>query len=470
MGHEISDARQQAINEELLKQVAKHEELWRQFALESAKPALIKQRAISGAELAEEILSFVEEGTWPNLDDCIPKGSILDAIDRYFFEFTDIPRELPFYCALHYLSTLMLQQGVHIMRPDGQVVYPDLWTVLLAASGAGKSMTQKAISNALGGPVRMFPDFSSTLKFMENLELNNQALYLRDEFAQLIKAIRSDPKMDGLRDLFLQAYNNDQLTYKTKATNITIDKPALSILGFTPIATITTAISADMLDDGFAQRFAFCFAEKDPSRRRIADYDFSGLGPGVKPLWDKITSTPFHERYHLDEVGRAVYQRAFELLAERSDEIGLREDFARRVLWRSYKYGLLYHVMAGKTDPYLHADDIAYGARLAAFNLRDSARLLGMFDRLTPPTRPAGSSGVISAADDDRSRDLKRAREVIKRLGSQGKIVDARALASYIKKGSENAKALLFELVNEPKLAAFIKAPPAPASKSELDQ
>lgn len=450
---------QEMINDVIRKQVANQESFWRRYAKESATKALIKERSVSGAALAEEILSFVHEGNWPSLDDCIPEGSILDAIDKYFLEFTDIPRELPFYSVLHYLSTLMLQQGVHIMRPDKQVIFPDLWTVLLAASGAGKSMTQKAISQALGGPIQMFPDFSSTLKLMQNLETHNRSLYLRDEFAQLIKAIRTDSKMDGVRDIFLQAYNNDQLTYRTKTTNITIDQPALSVLGFTPIATITTAISADMLDDGFAQRFAFCFAEKEPGRRRIADYDFGGLGPGVKPLWDKITSTPFHERYHLDEVGRAVYQKAFELLVERSEEIGLREDYARRVLWRSYKYGLLYHVLAGKTDPYLHADDIAFGARLAAFNLRDSARLLGMFDRLTPPTTPTGSNGVISAADDERSRDLKRAREVIERLGKQGKIVDARALASYIKKGSDNAKGLLLELSEDPALAAFIKVP-----------
>lgn len=462
---------QSVYNDVVVELVAPHEAMWRKHAFPTSRPKFIEARSRQGEELAEELLSFVHTKEWPTLEDCIPKGTILDAVDRYFVEFTDIPRELPFFTVLHYLSTLMLQQGVHILRPDQTIILPDPWTLLLASSGGGKSMTQNAISKALGGPVKRFPEFASAAKFMENLAAHNNSLYLRDEFAQLLRGVRVDPKMEGLRDYLLQAYNNEPLSRPIKGSTISVQQPAISILGFTATKTITTAITGDMLDDGFAQRFGYCFAEREPGRKRIADYDWSGLAAGVQPLWQKITQTPFHKVYHLDEVGRAVYQKAFELLADRADEIGMDESYTRRVLWRAYKYALLYHVLNGKTDADLHADDVAFGARLCAINIRDSARLLGMFGRLRPPT-PAVAPGAAFPASgapgsghaaaspppsqSDWEKDIEKARKLVMRLGPTGQIVNRRTVAAYVKKGAAHARSLLQELAQDTALSIYI--------------
>lgn len=459
---------QEFFDDAVVRLAAPHEAMWRKHAVPASRPKFIEERSRQGEKLAEDLLSFVHTKEWPSLDDCIPRGTILDAVDRYFVEFTDIPRELPFFTVLHYLSTLMLQQGVQIERPDKTIILPDLWTLLLASSGGGKSMTQNAISKALGGPIKRFPEFASAAKFMENLATDNRSLYLRDEFAQLLRGVRVDPKMEGLRDYLLQAYNNEPLSRPVKGSTITVDQPALSILGFTATKTITTAITGDMLDDGFAQRFGYCFAEREAGRQRVADYDWSGLAPAVQPLWQEITKAPFHKTYHLDQVGRSVYQRAFELLADRADELGMDESYTRRVLWRAYKYALLYHVLNGKTDPDLHADDVAFGARLCAINIRDSARLLGMFGRLRPALATdagpgsvvgnfaAAQAGGVAPQQADWDKDIETARKLVQRLGPAGKIVNRRVLSAYVKKGAPYASSLLQQLAQDTALSIYI--------------
>lgn len=94
--------------------IAPHEALWRKHAKATAKPDLIAEQTKNGIKLVEELLAALGQGAWPTLDECIPKGSILDVVDQFFYQKTDLARELPFYTVLHYVTSLMLQQGVYL--------------------------------------------------------------------------------------------------------------------------------------------------------------------------------------------------------------------------------------------------------------------------------------------------------------------------------------------------------------------
>lgn len=387
--------------------LAPNETFWRQHANAAAKRKFVEEQAKNAIEIAEKLLAMLGKGDWPTLDECIPKGSILEVVDKFFYSATDLPRELPFYNVIHYVGALLLQQGVQIQKSKTQILYPDFWTLILSDSGGGKTLTLDAIANSMGGTIKMFENADSYAKFFENLQANNKSFYLKDEFAKFIRAISKDPKMEGLQGCLLNVYSNAKISYSTKAGTETINKPALSILGLTQIANITTTITKSMIDDGFAQRFGYVFAEKD-GRRRVLNYIFDDLPEQVAPLWKELTSTPFHPVYYVDEVVNEAFEAGGNLIVDRADEKGMTEQFSRRIIFRSFKYALVYHVLNGKTDQYLHAEDMAQGLRLCARELRDTARLLDKFGALNPPllatklpnlaTLPAGAAGAPSAS------------------------------------------------------------------------
>jgi hypothetical protein len=457
--------------------LAPNETLWRKHAKTEAKPQFIKEQANNGIAMAERILAILGTGAWPSLDDCIPKGSILDVVDKFFYSKTDLARELPFYTVIHYVTSLMLQQGIYIQKSKTQVIYPDLWTAVLATSGGGKSMTLNAIANALGGTVKMFPHADSFPKFFENLQANNNSFYLKDEFAKFILAINKDPKMEGLQGCLLEVYSNAKVSYSTKAGTQTVEKPALSILGLSQIANIRGTITKSMIDDGFAQRFGYAFAEKD-DRKRVLDYDFDDLADQVAPLWNELTATPFHPVYYLDDVVSKTFSAGGNLIMDRGDSVGVSEQFSRRVVFRSFKYALAFHVLTGKKDQYLHAEDMAQGLRLCARELRDTARLLDMFGILSPPTSaptPVGLTGTlgtqapvtINKKNPVKGQPLtyeqcvEKCKKKILDFAAKGKMTTTSSLGAYVKVEVSVLSRILTELAQDPEFANHIVLPKA---------
>lgn len=460
------------------KALAPNESFWRKHAKASAKPQLLQESAVNGIAMAEHLLAVLGTGTWPTLDECIPAGSILDVVDKFFYEKTSLARELPFYTVIHYVSSLMLQEGVVIQKSEEQVIYPDLWTAVLATSAAGKSLTISAIKKALGGKVKMFPDAKSFPKFFENLKDHNKTFYLKDEFAKLIIAINKDPKMEGLQGCLLEVYSNSPISYSTKASTQTIETPALSILGLSQIANIKSTITKSMIEDGFAQRFGYAFAEKD-GRKRVVDIVLDGLTAKVAPLWAELTDTPFHPVYYVDEAVSNTFSTGGGIIMDHGDEVGVREEFSRRVIFRSFKYALVYHVLTGKKDQYLHAEDMANGLRLCARELRDTARLLGMFGILdfpeSAPTSPAEAAAVtraiqpvaINKKNPIRGQPLtyeqcvEKSKGKIRDFAAKGKKATTSSLGAYVKIEVSVLSKILTELAQDPTLAPHIVLPKA---------
>jgi len=358
--------------------IAPNEALWRAFAKPSTKANFIKAAIDPTRAMVKSMLSVVAGGKWPTLDACIPPGSILDDVDRMFYEGTDIPRELPFFTVLHYLSAMLLQQDVQI-EVAGRTTRPDFWTIALAPSGAGKTFTQNVIEEIFGKGVQQFPETASAAKFVECLRDNNHGLWLRDEFAQYLRAVETQSHMAQVKDFLLRTYDNTDIGHRTKDEDVIVEAPALTIFGTTPLATIKNYLTAESLVDGFAQRFAFVVAERD-DRRVKPIYQTKARLPAIQEKWAKNLDTQFHKVYHVDEVGIAAYEEAFYMIVDRSGSESIDEGFSRRIMWRSMKYALIYHVITGKTDDVLHAEDLTYAARLATLNLRDLRRLMDQYD------------------------------------------------------------------------------------------
>ena len=203
----------------------------------------------------------------------VPPGSLLEDIITQFHTKTNIPLERPFTTFLHYLGSWLLKEDVRVVvgssteLEEQKTVLMDFWTIVLAASGAGKTWTQKEIANGLGDVAPKIGGSVSAAAFIDELDKNPKALWIRDEFLHLLKQIEQpgNPMMD-VKDYLLRIHDNEKISRTTKKYDINIEEPALSILGFNVDATFINGMSAESLIDGFAQRFGYVFADKDPKR------------------------------------------------------------------------------------------------------------------------------------------------------------------------------------------------------------
>lgn len=408
--------------------LAPNEKLWRAFAKPSAQAKFVEAAIDPTRAMVKSMLSVVAGGKWPTLDECIPPGSILDDVDRMFYEGTDIPRELPFFTVMHYIAAMLLQKDVMI-DVEGRKARPDIWTIALAPSGAGKTFTQTVIEDIFGKDVRQFPEAASAAKFVECLRDNNHSLWLRDEFAQYLGSVQSQTHMAQVKDFLLRTYDNKDIGHRTKEEDVLVEGPALTIFGTTPFATIKNYLSGESLVDGFAQRFAFVVAERD-SRKIKPIYRTKSRLPEIQEKWAKNLAIQFHKVYRVDDVGIAAYEEAFYMIVDRSGSESIDESFSRRIMWRSLKYALVYHIITGKTDDVLHAEDLTYAARLAALNLRDLRKVLDQYDM---PAFNDISQKARSFIQRRAANGLKTSkRDLVAGVRGVGKATDAQEMLEYL--------------------------------------
>ena len=373
------------------KLVLPHEDFWRRHAHNLGFRAFIEDKRDSERKLLAEAFQLDLDPSCPTLDKCIPRGSILEAVDRYFWEYTDIPREVPFFYVLHYVLATLLQRGVEIHK-GGQVILPDLWTVVVADSGSGKTLSQKQLDKALSGGVKLFSDAKSSLQFLTNLREQRLALYIKDEFAQFLKAVTKDPAMLDVRDYLLRTYDNGNIEHTTTKSSVQVEKSAIGILGYTPTKTLKTHLTQEMLLDGFAQRYSYCVAERD-ERPIIGDYNFEELASRVSPLWTKIVGMPIHTVYKIGDDSIAMFNQVVNKIVTKARQDDIEDSFSRRLAFTTYKYGLAYHILSGKTSDVIDPDDMNQGAQLVALHLRDLRKILDMYE-----VNPVARSGSISTS------------------------------------------------------------------------
>lgn len=355
-----------------------HEDFWRKNSNHEGYRKFIKDKSDAERALLAKAFQLDLDPSCPTLDDCIPRGSILEAVDRYFWEYTDIPRELPFFYVMHFVLANLLQKGVQIHKGK-QVILPDLWTVVLAPSGAGKSLSQKELDKAMDAKINLFSEAKTSLQFLTNLRDQRLALYLRDEFAQFLKDVSKEPSMQNVRDYLLRTYDNGNIEHTTTTSSVKVKNSAISILGYTPTKTLKLHLTKEMILDGFAQRFSYCVAEKD-DRPIVGDYDFDQLADRISPLWKKISTIPTHPVYTVSKEARGAFNQVAQAIIGKAREDDVDDSFSRRLAFTTYKYGLAYHFLAGKTSSEIDSDDLIHAAQLVALHLRDLRKVLDFYE------------------------------------------------------------------------------------------
>lgn len=368
----------------------------------------------------------------------VPVGTPAERIIQAFERHTDIPLELPFHAFLFYLSGHLMKQGVRI-RFAGRERTPEIWTIVLAPSGCGKSFSAGMIGRA--SPIAAeFPECASGAKFLQAMAEHEAEgktmLWLQDEFAQKLKQIESvGSPMADTKDYLLRAYDGSRIERSTKtAGSIVVEKPCLGILGLNTDEGFFKTISPESLVDGFAQRFGYVLAVRDERRpmRDFPIYDEKAIGAAVGKAFDDIGMLTLHPIYEFGKAAEAAYCEAFRELA---GAVEVPESFFRRVMFRTVKYALLYHLILGKDSMEIDAEDIGWACRLCRQQLNDAKRML---------------AGSLS----DLNRMIEAAEALRDRLAAKGEPFTVREIARKVH-GVKTAAAArgLLSLLEPPALA-----------------
>ena len=304
-----------------------------------------------------------------------PPGSLLETVIEAFRKETDIPLEIPFFVTLHFLAAHLLKRGVKVDFV-GSTVKPDLWTVILADSGSGKTFATNRLEKIFGVNAD-FPEPSSSAKFVEILRDHNNSLWIRDEFAQFLKALEQQTYLVELKDYLLRVYDGKKIERNTKKESIIIEDPAICCLGLTVLQTFKNSVGPESMVDGFAQRYSYVIAWADPSRpaKDYPIYDLREHSEKIKDAWDAIIDSVSHKEYIVTKEAENAFRTSFSMLLPPKNEIPL--SFFRRIMFRGVRYALLYHVLMKKQTPELDAYDFGWAGRICGLHVQDAAWLVG---------------------------------------------------------------------------------------------
>ena len=192
--------------------------------------------------------------------------------------------------------------------------------------------------------------------------------------------------LSDVKEYLLRAYGNQKIERSTvKGGTITIDEPCLGILGLNTPPSFYKSVSPESLLDGFMQRFACVVAEADPERNvkltpeQYALYDAEALQKASKTAFDILLKVPLLDEYKLSVDAEEAYRYSFGLLMHTED---IPVSFFRRIMFRGFRYALLYHIILGKTSADIDVEDIGWGARVSALHLNDYKKLFQQDDNL----------------------------------------------------------------------------------------
>ena len=354
----------------------------------STKPAPYDDRQLSlldligsgklTSEQKESLMGMLATGSVPRTwrgQAIVPPGTLMDRAVSLFERTTDFPLELPAFMVLHAIAAHLLVRDITIMAA-GTRFKPDLWTTLLAPSGAGKTKSASVLQQVM--PLRLFPEATTAARFIDELAANNKTLWLQDEWAQLLKRMENQSYAEELRDYILRLHDNKPLTRRTAKNTIEVEDPALVILGTTVYETFCANVSAESMLDGFSQRFGIVIGESDPDRPpyRFPIYrveEASNLAP-LRSAWAEIEALPLHPEYMVTQEAEDEFSQAFRHQFQHHASIPA--SFFRRIMWRGLKYALVYHVLLGKHGPWIDGEDIGWAMRVSMLHLTDARRLL----------------------------------------------------------------------------------------------
>ena len=317
------------------------------------------------------------------IDSAIPPQTLLEAVVHEIRERTDLPPEIGVAVTLALLAASLVQSGSTVRWHDSaQQIELGLWMVVLGPSASGKTLIRKIIERALGITVTTLPEPGSARAFLDSLaKIGGRALWIRDEYGQLMKQIAEGGPLGNLRDYMLRAHDHEKLeTHTHSSGNTTVDHPVLTILGGSVDSTWSSCIDATMLADGLLARHLFVRATKRlPS---VPRYPVDAIEATIRAAIERVDlGVRLRERqeYQIGERAAEWYDAAWRdmvgTLGDRLDPA-----YVRRITWGASRYAVIYHLLLGEDGEVIRTDAMRWGWRMTQLHLQYALETLSLSD------------------------------------------------------------------------------------------
>jgi hypothetical protein len=348
------------------------------------------------------------------VDAVVPPGTVLDAVVRELRDATDLPPEMGLVYTIGLLSAALSQAGSTVTLPGvAAPVELAVWIILLAPSGAGKTLVRNLILRALGLDLRELPEPGSARAYLDGLAAcDGRAIWLRDEFGQLIKQItNSGGPLAPLRDLLLRTYDSAKLETNTRRDGQTVvEHPVVTVIGNSVEATWSSCVDAAMLSDGLLARFLFIVSARRPlSVPLYPTQDMTEHVQAVVPtcLRERLTQPV---EYHISDAAIAYYTHEWKALAEK---LGSSIDAAyyRRVTWSAVRLAVIYHLLLNEAGEVIGIPAMQWAWRAVTLFMAHVRAAL----QLSDPTFAARLDRILAWLESDAVRGRKWSRSDLNR-------------------------------------------------------
>lgn len=310
-----------------------------------------------------------------------PPGSFLDVVVEQVKNKTDLPAEIGLAVVLSQIAAALSQVGTTVLWPDSdKPVEMDMWMVVLAPSGAGKTLLRNLVAEALDLRLRELPEPGSARAFLQGLdECAGIACWTRDEYGQLVRQIADGGPMAQLRDYMLRAYDHVPLEVTTmKDGLVRIESPRISIFGSTVDSTWSSCIDAAMLADGLLARHLFIVADRRPLS--VPRYPIAAMKQVIEQAaapWRERIKKP--EQYVITEEAAKYYDEAWIELV-RSIRSSIDPAYIRRVTWGAARYAVIYHLLLCQPGQAIGIEAMRWAWRMTQLHLQYVREVLNLSD------------------------------------------------------------------------------------------
>lgn len=311
-----------------------------------------------------------------------PPGSFADVVIDQVRQKTDLPPEIALAVVLSQIAAALAQAGTTVSWPDDhRPVELTLWILVLAPSGAGKTLLRTLVADALQLHPPELAEPGSARAFLDALrDRDGTALWVRDEYGQLMRQIADGGPLGPLRDYMLRAYDHGPIEITTRKDGLVkIDKPLLSIFGSTVDSTWSRCIDPAMLADGLLARHLFVVAERRPlSVPRYPMQDMrDAINQAATPLRARLATEPIH--YVITAHAASAYDGMWrEIVGHLGNAID--PSYFRRVTWNAGRYAVIYHILLGKTGTEIGIDAMRWAWRMVQLHLQYAREVLALSD------------------------------------------------------------------------------------------
>lgn len=317
------------------------------------------------------------------IDAAIPPQTLLDAVVHEIRERTDLPPEIGVAVTHALLSAALVESGSTVRWHDSaQQIELCLWMVVLGPSASGKTLIRKIIERALGIAVKNLPEPGSARAYLDGMaEVGGRALWMRDEYGQLMDQIAAGGPLGNLRDYQLRTYDHETLETNThSAGNTRIEHPVLVILGSSVDDTWSNCIDAAMLADGLMARHSFIRAQRRPLA--VPRYPVDTIEAAIRASISRVDlGARLRERREYQISARAAewYDTAWKdmvgALGDRLDPA-----YVRRLTWNATRYAVIYHLLLGEEGTVIRTEAMRWAWRMTQLHLQYAIEVLALSD------------------------------------------------------------------------------------------